>query len=124
MARKVVAAEDVPASGSLKHTPTLPSDSEEGNPGPRLRLTQYATELSGSGDLSLNATPDICFTVSLTVVIEDTTRGYHKRAYRNHTELERRVAYSKKNLPIIPYRFTHQLGYSIVMVMCSPWSIP
>jgi len=48
------------------------------------------------GDPSLNATPDICFTVSLTVAIEGATRSHYPRARRNNTKLERRVVYPQK----------------------------
>lgn len=76
-------------------------------------------------DPSLNATPDVCFTVLLTV-IGNATGGHHKRARRDHTELERRVAHPpQNNLPVICISFhPHQLCYSIVTLMGSLWSIP
>ena len=57
------------------------------------------------GDPSLNAPPDICFTVSLAVTIEGATRSHHSRACRNNAKLERRVVYPKKKTPQYPYSF-------------------
>lgn len=107
------------------HYVNVGSDSEEGNSRSSAPSHTVCNRTFRLGDLSLNATPDICFTISLTVVIEGAIRGHHKRPRRNHTELERRVAYSKKKGPqyISACCFTHPLGCSIVMAMCSPWPI-
>ena len=106
----------------VKTHPEIAFDSEEGNLRSLAPSHTVCNRTFRLGDPSLNATPDICFTVFLTVVIEDATKGYHKRACHDHTELERRVAHPPKKSP--HYRFTHQLGYSIVTVMGSLWSIP
>jgi len=72
------------------------SDSEEGNSRSSAPSHTVCNRSFWLDDLFLNATPDICFTVSFTVVIEGAIRGYHKGARHNHTELERRVAYTRK----------------------------
>ena len=108
-----------------KIRPDVAFDSEEGNPRSSAPSHTVCNRTFRLGDPSLNATPDICFTVLLTVVIEDATGGYRKRTCRNHTELERRVAHPPEKIPSLSaYRFTHQLGYSIVTVTGSLWSIP
>jgi len=99
------------------------SDSEEGSSRSSAPSHTVRNRTFRLDDPSLNATPGICFTFSFTVVIEDAIRGYHKRARRDHAELERLVAYPKV-FPLSAYCFACWLGCSIVMVMCSSWSIP
>ena len=99
------------------------SDFEEGNSKSSALSYTVCNRTFRRGNPTLNATPDICFTVSFTVVvIEDTTRGYRKRACRDHTELEGRVAYfRRKNVPIIrisfhpPVGFFHRNGYGFIL---------
>jgi len=99
----------------------IASDSEEGNSRSSTPPHTVCNRPFRLGDLFLNTTPDICFAVSFTVVIEGATRGYHKGARHNRTELERRVAYTRKKLsPIFTYCSTHRLG-PIVIIMCLPW---
>ena len=75
------------------------SDSEEENSRSSAPSHTVCNRTFRPADLSLNATPDICFTISFTVVIEGAIQGYHKGACRNHPELERRVAYPPKKVP-------------------------
>lgn len=102
------------------------SDSEDGNPRSSAPSRAVCNRTFRLGDPPLNATPDICFTVSFIVVIKDATRGYHKRARHNHAELERRIAYSKKKIVSTIRILFHPsaVGCSIVMVMCSSWPMP
>jgi len=109
----------------VRTCPEVAFDPEEGNLRSSAPSHTVCDRTFRLEDPSLNATPDICFTVSLTVVIGNATGGHHKRARRDHTELERRVAHPPKTIsPLSAYRFTHQLCYSIVTLMGSLWSIP
>jgi hypothetical protein len=53
------------------------SDSEEGNTRSSTRSRTVCNRTFRLGDLSLNTTPDIHFTVLLTIAIECATRSYH-----------------------------------------------
>lgn len=86
------------------------SDSEEGNSRSSALSHKVCNRTSRPGDPSLNADPDTCFTVSVTVVVEGAARDYHKGTCDNCSELERRVVYSKKMVAMSAYCFTHQLG--------------
>jgi len=79
-----------------KTYPDVAFHSEEGNTRSSAPSRTVCNPTFRLGDLSLNATPDICFTVSLTVVIEDATGSYRKRACHDHTELGGRVAHPPK----------------------------
>lgn len=85
------------------------SDSEEGSPRFSAPSHTVCNRTFRLGDPSLNPTPGFRFAVSLTVVIEDTIRGYHKRARHDHAELERLAAYLK-NVCIIRVLFCPPVG--------------
>lgn len=86
------------------------SDSEDGDSRSSAPSHPVCNRTFRLGDPSLNAAPDICFTVSFAVVIENPARGHYKGAHHDHPELGGRVAYPQKCVPYPHIVSPYQLG--------------